>query len=126
MSCNGNCCKEFPLPLSLEKIKRMFQEGKGTNGTYLEMKMIAKMLISLPKKPVFVNGKKYFWFTCKNFDKQTKKCMIYEKRPVMCRTFPDHDGQDQPCHKSIANGCDMVCGTKPHIAIKEFKIAHNL
>lgn len=30
-----------------------------------------------------------FVYTCKNLDKKTGNCKVYDERPKMCRTFPD-------------------------------------
>src|SRR5882724_5183165 len=112
MTCNGNCCENFVLPSSKEMLNRDAQQGKTANGSQLEMKMIANMVIPIQNESFMHEGKRYFWYTCKNFDKQTRKCTIYEKRPVLCRTYPDHP--DQPtmtCANCTYNGCDMPCGT---------------
>lgn len=126
MSCTGNCCENFPLPLSKEMLKRRAQESKNANGSLLEMRMIADMVIPIQKEAFYHGDKRYFWFTCKHFDKQTRKCTIYEKRPVMCRTYPDKYDKIQHCKASLYNGCELSYGTPRHVANEEFVKANNL
>jgi Fe-S-cluster containining protein len=128
MTCNGNCCEHFVLPFSYEVIKRRAQHDVGANGTLLEMRMVADMVIPLKKYQPYTNRvAKYFWYTCKHFDTQTRKCKIYDKRPSLCRTYPD-GSLDKPntCKSVLFNGCGMVGGTPQGIAREDFKKAHGL
>lgn len=38
---------------------------------------------------------------CKNYDEKTKKCKIYENRPVSCRNFKPYSRECIICRKSI-------------------------
>jgi Fe-S-cluster containining protein len=127
MTCNGACCEGFPLLLSKEMLMRRYQNSEDANGTLLEMKMVAEMVIPIQNEAVVHNGKRYFWFTCKNFDKQTRRCRIYEKRPSLCRSYPDKYGEEPiKCSSMLHNGCEMSCGTEINKARLDFKIANGL
>lgn len=82
MSCAGDCCACF----SLEEDVQL----EVMNGQTPEDQTIRVMLVPL--------GDNHF--TCRNWDPETKLCGIYEKRPDMCRNFPDEEGCDLP-------GCEL-------------------
>lgn len=131
MTCSGSCCENFPLPFSKEILNRKLQEGVQFNGTPNETKMIAEMVIPIQKEAFKHNGSRYFWYTCKNWDRETRKCTVYEKRPVMCRTYPDTGtrGEHKPvykCSDMLHNGCSLTCGTPREKAMEEFKKSHGL
>lgn len=44
------------------------------------------------KAPLNVLSARFYHYSCKNFDKETKKCTIYEDRPNMCRTHAAYGG----------------------------------
>jgi Fe-S-cluster containining protein len=85
LSCNGGCCENFPLPMSKEMINRRYQNSQDANGTLLEMKMLKEMVIPLQNSAFVAGGKRFFWYTCKHWSKESRKCTIYEKRPSLCR-----------------------------------------
>jgi Fe-S-cluster containining protein len=122
MECNGSCCERFPLPVSFQMLRRWAQEGIAVNGTLEETKMLVGMLIPLTKEALLDGWKRYFFYTCKNFNTQTRKCMVYDKRPSLCRTYPD----DTLCSKTMQGGCGMTCGTEVVEARRQFKTAHGI
>lgn len=75
--CNGMCCSSF----SMEKydlivaMPEKFEDGQ----------QIKDMLIHIGT----VDGYKYF--TCNNWDRETRKCMIYSSRPRACRDYPQYE-----------------------------------
>lgn len=76
--CTGHCCKDFPLPYTIEEIKNKpnLQDGQ----------QIAEMLIFL-RESNYLDGKKSYRYTCKHLQK-SGDCGIYESRPRMCSNYP--------------------------------------
>jgi Fe-S-cluster containining protein len=64
--CTGECCSSFQV---------MWEVGNDDP----QAPFINDMLIETD------NGN----FTCKYWDKETQLCTIYERRPNMCRNFPE-------------------------------------
>jgi hypothetical protein len=87
--CTGHCCRRFPLPASLDDIRRRrnadvcppdekwIQDGD----------KLAEMLIPLDGG-TYSNGQPAFYFTCKHHDIASGDCTNYEQRPAMCRDYP--------------------------------------
>lgn len=109
--CAGKCCEAFSLgqlsPSEVQEAGRVGEEDAFT----------ADMLVPLGyfnRNPLFIIGDETWegreerpgshmgsWFyTCKHFDKGTRSCTAYEKRPTMCQKFPN----DGPCNFP---GCDF-------------------
>lgn len=110
--CTGHCCELFYLPFTPKQIKQVrklkekkerghitFKKGKAVNandGGLYEIKEIAEMVIPIsPSKEkvtaTILNQGGYHkdhYYTCKNFDKETRNCKIYSSRPHMCRNHP--------------------------------------
>lgn len=82
MSCSGRCCEYFQFGLSPEQIKQRAEIAAG--GDY---EKVASMVI--PLFAVHSSGDTTWFYTCKHFDKQTRKCMDYDNRPKMCRNYPE-------------------------------------
>jgi Fe-S-cluster containining protein len=36
-----------------------------------------------------------FYFRCRHFDRETRRCTDYENRPAMCRDYPWYGGEPQ-------------------------------
>ena len=108
--CIGKCCEAFSLgQMSLENVRRHVVSEDDA--------FIADMLVPLGyfnRNPLHVVGNQDYavqemstqsfmgaWFyTCRHYDKATRSCTVYERRPEMCRKFPN-DGQCQ------FNGCEF-------------------
>lgn len=95
-ACPGYCCAAFYWPRTITEQRRRAAE------TY-DGEQIADMLVRLTPKQAREryekfsgkqSGLHYSWkhrghyFTCKNWDEDTRLCKIYEDRPAMCRDFP--------------------------------------
>lgn len=111
--CTGRCCEAFSLgQMSPEDVRERAAHG-GTE----EDAFIADMLVPLGyfnRNPLFIIGEETWpvkeerpgghmgaWFyTCRHFDKTTRSCTAYERRPTMCRKFPN----DGPCNYP---GCEF-------------------
>lgn len=124
-ACTGNCCEKFTLPASKEILNRWVQNQRPMNGTMEETRMVADMVIPMEGgrcvDRIVHDGKNYrlFSYTCRHFNVETRRCSIYEKRPVLCRTYPDRTA----CrHKS----CPVQDGTNHAVACDEFKEANNV
>lgn len=111
-SCNGDCCEAFCLNLSTDEIWRAYDawfEGKKVwvtdDGKKLkpmtDIHLVAPMLRSLGKHLVNpVSGDTFNYprelYTCTHFDRETRRCAIYEHRPHMCREYPGHKRCEYP------------------------------
>lgn len=47
-----------------------------------------------------------FYYSCKNWDSETKMCTDYENRPNLCKGFPWFDGRPSP-HKYLPPQCSF-------------------
>lgn len=88
--CARTCCENFYLPLTLEEIKESVRKGNVANGDKDEYSKLLDMLIS--------TGRISKIFNCKYFNKETRLCVNYENRPVVCKQHPT----SKPCSKE---GC---------------------
>ena len=68
-SC-GECCGSAPYPFTLEDIKR-----------------VKDYVIKHNIKPHEILNEDTIDMTCAMFDSKTKKCMVYEARPEICKQF---------------------------------------
>lgn len=130
-SCNGDCCLGFVLPYSLEMLKRKAQHGIGANGSAKEMRFLADMVVPLQNQAVDSRKGKRFAYTCKHLDLDTRKCAAYEKRPSLCRTYPDNQKCADGCYAAKlgikgVTGCGSESGTGTDLARDQFKKAHGI
>jgi Fe-S-cluster containining protein len=79
--CTGACCD--PVPLPAEDYWDMSTEPR----RYKNARYIMKMLIPPGPGPVPRHGE--VDFACRYFDKETRRCIAYDRRPAMCREFPE-------------------------------------
>lgn len=104
--CTGECCREFPLNMSMLEVERRGLEGQE------EYAKVSSMLILLtdshePYRP-------YKWapdgtmlergsprYTCKHWDRQTKRCMDHANRPDLCSRYP-YGGKCQHCGDGLS------------------------
>jgi Fe-S-cluster containining protein len=134
--CTGHCCEIFYLPFTPKQLKavRKLKKKKGMNisikgnkainsrSGVMDIRQVAEMAIPIsPSKEKITEhiGEKYAYgkyYTCKNFDKETKNCKIYDLRPKMCRDFPyglhtlevnvlDNEIDQTRCYYKSCNGC---------------------
>jgi Fe-S-cluster containining protein len=100
--CDGRCCAVFPLSTTRADLERRVLSI--TDGL-----LIAAMLVPLdPVDVVFRRvlfdqalgddgtGREYF--TCRHWQEDTRACGIYDDRPAMCRTYPNHGACDHGCN----------------------------
>jgi Fe-S-cluster containining protein len=101
-ACTGRCCEKFTIPYSREHIRKNFQHQDG--------EFIADMLIPLGvlKEGTVVtdelkaqHGQGVFdgvealhndvhIYTCRHYDTENRACTVYDERPSLCSTFPNH------------------------------------
>ena len=72
----------------------MSSEITGCTGPIVEQRGLCcdKFTLGEPEKTEhadMLNDLGQDWFTCKNWNKETRLCMIYETRPQMCRDYPE-------------------------------------
>lgn len=127
--CTGHCCEMFFLPFTprqlkklkkLKRKKRMHPYLKGNHvinsrHNYEDMDTIMNMVIPISPSREKLNShigesasKNGNWYTCKNFDKETRNCKIYNTRPRMCRDFPYgilSEIDKTKCYYKSCHGC---------------------
>lgn len=105
--CTGHCCERFTLPYDYDTMQARLADSRletPKEPVITDIEIIAPMIIPLgeehwdPATGNDLDGRTIHHYTCKNFNKSTGDCGIYEKRPQMCRDYP----YDRPCHY---NGC---------------------
>lgn len=103
--CTGHCCRAFSLPFSLEQMKVAYKKaladranGRPINLDYIK---VYPMLIPLadrpgkhPNGPARQGGERYY-YTCRHF--KNGNCTNYERRPNMCRNYPQYGSDDKLC-----------------------------
>lgn len=87
--CNGSCCERFFISSSPAELNERASKNDPT--VDIDIQQIAAMVI--PIEEAKGEGVPGYWYTCKNWDTETRLCTIYETRPQMCRDFPYMD----PC-----------------------------
>ena len=111
MTCSGACCT----------ILYIVQDGKMK--TYKQLQVLAKRKDALDSTKKIASmlypydfekniygydvpkNKHKYYFSCSNFNDETKLCMDYENRPPMCYDFPNGPlySPENRCHHE---GCD--------------------
>jgi Fe-S-cluster containining protein len=98
-TCGGFCCERFRVrviggsdeSMSPERIQEFAAIAKERGEDPQMFQQVADMVIYLGKSKLNGNGEvtenESHWYTCKNHDKATGLCKIYEQRPPMCRNF---------------------------------------
>lgn len=77
-NCSGQCCTKFCLgEAALDTLTTPDSYWKEPTTEY---EQVRDMVIELEWHDSHV------YCTCKNFDTETRRCIIYEDRPNMCRT----------------------------------------
>ena len=79
--CTGACCD--PVPLPAEDYWDMSRNPR----LYKNARYIMNMLIPPGPGPVPRHGD--VDFACRYFDKESRRCVAYDRRPAMCREFPE-------------------------------------
>lgn len=78
------CCRKFHFPLTTKQLKADYLLWKNRfPHNWQEIWMIHPMVIFLGK-----DKKGKLRYTCKNLQRETGVCMIYENRPSMCSGYP--------------------------------------
>jgi Fe-S-cluster containining protein len=100
--CTGHCCERFYLPWSPADLERNAKDHPDDK----QLQQVAGMVIFIEeelKHHTYPTGDKVVtdrknWYTCKNFNKETRGCNIYETRPKMCSDYPyGHPCQYKDC-----------------------------
>lgn len=99
--CTGHCCEMFFLPYSPEELAQrapriidghVIADMVMLVGTTAALEPVRDLLFHpLDWSSVQPPG---YLYTCKHFDRETRNCMIYERRPQMCRDHPHYNRQD--------------------------------
>lgn len=113
-ACTGACCAAFVLSTSHARLRDRWP-------WIIDADIILDMIIPITveqadERLARFGGSRHpdsdqrEWFTCRHFDETTAKCTNYIGRPVMCHSYPDHDGCDHGCsHQVVGIGTlDLV------------------
>ncbi|MCJ7521743.1 MAG: YkgJ family cysteine cluster protein [Dehalococcoidia bacterium] len=117
--CTGQCCERFTLPFSWKHAARMREQIKNGARTkigrafvnYTDIRYVLDMIIPLGDHTYHPATKetwmdKLHHYTCRHYDRDTGNCKSYEKRPSLCREYPN----GRLCEYQ---GCTMrLCATK--------------
>lgn len=88
--CRGHCCRRFALKHSPEKLRaEAAAVSAGMLSEIKDVQTIADMVILVASN----SGASEHVYTCKNLS-AAGDCTIYDRRPQMCRDFPEAKG----CH----------------------------
>lgn len=96
--CTGACCSAFPLSHDLEYLWLHWHHI--TDGALIASMLIAlthtearaRMLAVDSQAAMKVDaGEEYF--TCRHWDRATRRCRIYHRRPAMCRNHGTSERQ---------------------------------
>lgn len=77
--CTGMCCERFPLGNNHEEVMTLLESGSVQDGF-----IILNMITHIPAD----DKVSYSTYTCKHWNKDTRKCGIYATRPFMCSDYP--------------------------------------
>ncbi len=109
--CTGHCCETFTLPFSPDELETAYHRWKNgsnrstpitiggnekTQTIFDQIYLIAPMVkyLGFSRSPIKAVNKAdgrptaRHYYTCKHYDKKSRKCTIYEMRPQMCREYP--------------------------------------
>ena len=86
--CSGDCCRSFTLPVSpMELAFGLKKIARGIKTGWTDFEQIANMVIFL-RNGTSEHGDRQWHYTCKNLDRATGNCTVYETRPKMCKDYP--------------------------------------
>lgn len=91
MKCSGGCCERFYFPLPAEAVEYAKLHPEHYFGKWPWSDQDIKTSLDMI---VYHGEPSTHPFGCRHFDKITRLCSIYDRRPSMCR---DH-GERTPCH----------------------------
>jgi Fe-S-cluster containining protein len=77
--CTGACCD--PVSLFVEHYRDASRDPRHTRNARYVMNMLT------PRGPLPREGRAEF--DCRYFDRDTRRCTAYDRRPQMCRDFPE-------------------------------------
>jgi Fe-S-cluster containining protein len=136
--CTGHCCERFNLSTRYAELMsmRLAVDNGNYSGGFLKSEIIkiSDMIIPLGKSYLDHNvepmiaadiGPGTFdivnigeivvheteWFTCKHYDKNSKNCMNYENRPIMC--------QKHGCNGCAYKACTLKNKNEEEVKLKE-------
>lgn len=112
--CDKTCCDMHNVSLSVNENELIMIYGEKILPEHFKVNGI---------KPIHASGmysietKTY----CRHFDESTRKCLIYDKRPMSCRTYPFFVEKDSILIKS---GCSLTKGGMAYKKLLEIASSH--
>lgn len=77
--CNGMCCARFPLGENHEEVMALLKSGSVQDGF-----KILDMITHIPPDDQIP----YSTYTCRHWNTDSRRCVVYESRPFMCSDYP--------------------------------------
>lgn len=115
--CTGHCCRAFTLPFTPQGLAALV--AREAHLPKSEARELAPMLVYLgtfePQEAEArfghcSSGEHHYW-TCRNHDRVTGNCTIYETRPRMCIDYP----YGKPCNY-------IECTSQPEPELVQIKL----
>lgn len=89
----GDCCEAIPFSMDQEQIKDRLAEGEGLGERGItDLTFILKNWVPISRReyenvhPEAATEKKMY--TCRQFNRETRQCMVHDSRPPVCRDYP--------------------------------------
>jgi Fe-S-cluster containining protein len=104
-SCSANCCKNYDVFIDHEDL------NISNNISFLKIIEYKKSFGYVPKFNLWIDGEKKSWVLCLNNPNKIcqflkdDRCSIYEKRPLICKTYPHYVDKDKI--KTMKNLCPI-------------------
>lgn len=92
----GKCCEVICLGVDQLQLMKSARHGGDGEFAFDNFKMITReeaLKINPYLKKWFDRGvAKHYTYICKQYDKENKKCKIYENRTHLCKNYPWYNG----------------------------------
>lgn len=99
-ACNGSCCAAFYLPFDHAEIDDPARMWNVQDGEKITAMVLPIGLDEAAERTEAFGGtwpaltdedreeRRNHYYTCRNWDHATRRCVQYEARPIMCSTYP--------------------------------------
>lgn len=85
MKCTGECCARFFVSTTLSTLRARIDRQALDGIANVEA---ARLFAMLRPSGQLADGATGQWFTCSAFDRERRRCLAYDDRPLMCSEFP--------------------------------------
>jgi len=113
VTCTGRCCERFvvgpahdwPRFVAMVESGDFQAEPRAGRDGHEEARYLRDMLVPIE----VLDGVQYF--TCRHYDRATRRCREYEARPLMCADYPHG--------RRCEHGCGLIADFRGPIAPTE-------